>query len=369
MEEDDLYDGYNDYNAAFNTDSLTYDQQFQQAVAKTSHGRRPPPTGMRTLPTGGGVAGGFGSKQPIVLGKQGPPVPGTAMKRGMMGTASGGRPMTAVSGAGFNSNKMSAGGDATRSISITLEPKIETEEEKLKNLERQVSLLAEESCFAAEENDRQAAMEKSKEAYRKERLLAKQREEKNLTDQSNPELTGFILLNIACHYTNAGNYTEALNIYNQLTKNKVFQLSGRLKTNVGNIYFQQKQYLKAIKMYRMALDQIPITNQDLKLQIHRNIALSFIKMAQYSDAATNYEIIFKERPDLKTGFNLLLCYYALGDRNKMKQCFMDLLKIPLKIPDDDEYQSHPTDKQANLVLEVIRDDKLRRYERKKKATN
>jgi intraflagellar transport protein 88 len=101
------------------------------------------------------------------------------------------------------------------------------------------------------------------------------------------------------------------------------------------------------------------------LHIHRNIALSFIKMAQYSDAATNYEIIFKERPDLKTGFNLLLCYYALGDRIKMKQCFMDLLKIPLRIPDDDEYQSHPTDKQANLVLEVIRDDKLRRFERKK----
>jgi hypothetical protein len=38
-------------------------------------------------------------------------------------------------------------------------------------------------------------MEKAKEAYRKERLLAKQREEKNLTDQSNPELTGFVRLN------------------------------------------------------------------------------------------------------------------------------------------------------------------------------
>jgi hypothetical protein len=78
---------------------------------------------MRTLP-----AGGFNNKQPIVLGKQGPPVPGTAMKRGI-GTASGGsgRPMTAVSGAGFNSNKMTiGGGDVTRSISVTLEPKIET---------------------------------------------------------------------------------------------------------------------------------------------------------------------------------------------------------------------------------------------------
>jgi hypothetical protein len=47
-------------------------------------------------------------------------------------------------------------------------------------------------------------------------------------------------------------------------RSQVFQLSGRLKTNIGNIYFKQKQYLKAIKMYRMALDQIPVTNQDLK---------------------------------------------------------------------------------------------------------
>lgn len=35
-------------------------------------------------------------------------------------------------------------------------------------------------------------MEKAKEAYKKERLIIKQREEKNLTDQSNTELTGFV---------------------------------------------------------------------------------------------------------------------------------------------------------------------------------
>jgi intraflagellar transport protein 88 len=57
---------------------------------------------------------------------------------------------------------------------------------------------------------------------------------------------------------------KPLKIYNDLTKQKAFQLAGRLKVNIGNMYYQQKQYLKAIKMYRMALDQIPITNQDLK---------------------------------------------------------------------------------------------------------
>lgn len=35
-------------------------------------------------------------------------------------------------------------------------------------------------------------MEKAKEAYRKERLIIKQREEKNLAEQANTELTGFV---------------------------------------------------------------------------------------------------------------------------------------------------------------------------------
>jgi intraflagellar transport protein 88 len=88
-------------------------------------------------------------------------------------------------------------------------------------------------------------------------------------------------------------------------------------------------------------------------------------MGQYTDAASNYEIIFKEKPEVKVGFNLLLCYYAMSDRDKMKQCFSDLLRIPINVPDDDYYQANPSDKQANLILEVIRDDQLRRYERKK----
>jgi len=35
------------------------------------------------------------------------------------------------------------------------------------------------------------------------------------------------------------------------------RLPGRLKVNIGNIYFKQRQFAKAIKNYRMALDQVP----------------------------------------------------------------------------------------------------------------
>lgn len=69
---------------------------------------------------------------------------------------------------------------------------------------------------------------------------------------------------MADQLSNAEMYGEALNLYNILTKNKIFPLSDRLKANIGNINFYQKSYLKAIKMYRMALDKISGTNHELK---------------------------------------------------------------------------------------------------------
>jgi tetratricopeptide (TPR) repeat protein len=41
-----------------------------------------------------------------------------------------------------------------------------------------------------------------------------------------------------------------------IVKNKAYPQSGRLRVNMGNIYFEQKKYSSAIKMYRMALDQV-----------------------------------------------------------------------------------------------------------------
>ena len=41
-----------------------------------------------------------------------------------------------------------------------------------------------------------------------------------------------------------------------ITKNRMFNNAGKLKVNMGNIYFKTGQYNKAIKYYRMALDQV-----------------------------------------------------------------------------------------------------------------
>jgi intraflagellar transport protein 88 len=72
----------------------------------------------------------------------------------------------------------------------------------------------------------------------------------------------------------------------------------------------------------------------------QNIGIVFVKMGQYNDAITSFEHIMQEAPTFKTGFNLMLCYFALGDREKMKRGFQKLLTVDLKIDDEDKYLPH-----------------------------
>ena len=50
---------------------------------------------------------------------------------------------------------------------------------------------------------------------------------------------------------------------------------------MGNIYFEQRKFPAAIKMYRMALDQVPPADRSARMRMLRNIAIAFIKLGQY----------------------------------------------------------------------------------------
>ena len=54
--------------------------------------------------------------------------------------------------------------------------------------------------------------------------------------------------------------------------------------------------------------------------------------------------------DFQTGYNLILCYYALGDVDKMKRGFDKLLRIPMlgQVDEDDE-EEHRAAEEAEAV--------------------
>ncbi|KAK3569165.1 hypothetical protein QTP86_025989 [Hemibagrus guttatus] len=372
-EEDDLYSGYNDYNPTFDSEELDNDVGFQQAV-RTSHGRRPPMTAK--FP---GTAVG---SRPIGTSFGLRTVMSSSMGRPMTGAVQDGaaRPMTAVRAAGYTSS-LTRGSTfdplgQSRGPAPPLEARNEdTPEEKIKILEKKVNDLIEESCMAHANGDLQLALEKAKEAGRKERVLLRQREQTGTADHINLDLTYSVLFNLANQYANNDMNTEALNTYQVIVKNKMFNNAGRLKVNMANIYFKQKNYPTAIKFYRMALDQISNVHTEMRqvsqtisqIKIMQNIGVAFIRLGQYSDAITSFEHIMSESPNIKTGFNLILCYYAIGDRKMMKKSFQKLICVPLGIDEEEKYISLNDDPHASLLIEAIKNDQLRQMERERKA--
>uniref|UniRef100_A0A3B3H596 Intraflagellar transport 88 homolog n=1 Tax=Oryzias latipes TaxID=8090 RepID=A0A3B3H596_ORYLA len=240
-------------------------------------------------------------------------------------------------------------------------------EEKIKIMEKKVNDLIEESCMAYSSGASQLALEKAKEARRKEQALVRQREQSGTADHINLDLTYSVLLNLANQYEHNEMYPEALNTYQVIVKNKMFNNPGRLKVNMGNIYFQQKNYPKAIKFYRMALDQISNAHKEMRIKIMQNIGVVFLRMGQYSDAITSFEHIMRESPNITTGYNLVLCNYATGDREGMKKAFQMLISVPLGIDDEDKYIPATDDSSTNMVIDAIKNDKLYQMERDKKA--
>jgi intraflagellar transport protein 88 len=275
------------------------------------------------------------------------------------------RPMTSNRAAGYtaankNGNKvfdpLNQGEGANRAVAKPLEKKTEmSPEEKLREMEKEIHRLVEESAITREQGNLREALEKGKEAGKKERQLCRIREQQNLLDQLNVDLTYAVCLNLAIQHQANDNDNEALTIYTQIVKNKQYPFSGRFRVNMGNIYFKQEKWTGAIKMYRMALDQIPNNVQAIRFKIMRNIGHAFFKMHQFPDAIDSYENLLMhgaQHLDFMTGFNLILCYYALGDKDKMKSGFLKLLNIEqVGLEDFDEEEmdlmDSPTGAKAN----------------------
>lgn len=103
----------------------------------------------------------------------------------------------------------------------------------------------------------------------------------------------------------------------------------------------------------------------------QNIGVAFIKTGQYVDASSSFEHIMSMSPNLKAGFNLILCYFAMGNSEQMKKAFQNLIAVPLEVDYDDKYISPnvswktpkhlPMFKQNKLCLYIVNEEKGEKY--------
>jgi len=292
--------------------------------------------------------------------------------------------VSAASGMAFSSSSRNSGGFGNDALSSFIQaggaslggtsfqtraPPLKKRSEKSPEhmaleMERKINKLIEESATFCAKKDFTNALERAKLADKKERLLVKFRDEKNMKEQQNFDLKFCVHFTLAKMYHANGMHTEALDTYNDIVKNKNFPQSARLRVNMGHIYFEQKRYPQATKMYRMALDPIkPSEHRGIRDAIMKNIGIAFIKMGQYHDAIQNLEQIVdpEHNHDVQAAFNLLLCYYAIDDKQSMRRAFDLLLKVKIPGLDQDDDLDDERNTLANDKLRDFLKDKQRQH--------
>ncbi|KAH7352170.1 hypothetical protein KP509_19G033100 [Ceratopteris richardii] len=184
-------------------------------------------------------------------------------------------------------------------------------------------------------------------------------------DQVNSELTFSVCFNLGYQYERGKLLSEALSTYSQIVKNKQFTQGGRLRINMGNIYYKQENYPLAIKMYRMALDQTPNSYKETRFKIMRNIGVALMQIGEYQDAMQSFEAVMEIKYDHQAGYNLIVCYYIVGNTEKMKSCFTKMLLVRHYDPDiDDDIEDDLMElpKNDELVIELqLRQSQAHKY--------
>ena len=212
-----------------------------------------------------------------------------------------------------------------------------SQEQIIKELERSIQKLYDESIILKFKGDLQNAKDKCSLAYEKFFDFKSKNQ-----DYFNIELEFGMKLNLGLIHQALNQLEEAKHVYQDILKNETYYSPGiqhnRIRVNLGNIFFtiagqktdpkeKLQNYKNAITEYRKAVDKINKENKELKSNIMKNIALCHIKLGNYPDAIEVYTDALKLNPDIRTALNLLLCHLAVGEIEQTKNVFNIMLEV------------------------------------------
>ena len=258
--------------------------------------------------------------------------PSTAARRGMTAIKGGEmRPITSNASAGFQrTNNLGSTAEKFNQM-LAREERPMTPKARLAKYELEINALIDESAVLASEKKLTEALDKAKEAVTKQKYLDRFMEENSQEPSTNNTNLRFCAaLNLATMFEKNELYQEAIKEYTNLTNalNHEGNLEGFIRLNMGNIYFKQGNFPMAIKMYKKAINDVPT---ELKIimpyKIQKNLAHAYVQKNDYPQAIQAYEEIVDKCPDFESAFNLIVCYFIKGDKEKLKNHFCDIVAI------------------------------------------
>lgn len=265
-----------------------------------------------------------GTGGPALIGSSRPETsrPQTSIKPAGWPGAGGAGP----GGAGATLGGLQGGPDVGGLRAPVARPQAVTPEEIAKEMEREVNAVIEESAFSNMHGDVATALKKAKHAANLNKKLEVHRASSGGMEP-NVDLTFSVHFNLAVQFEANKLWDQAIKTYKYIVAQKHYVHAGRLHVNIGNIFYEQEKFPEAIKHYKMAVDKLPATAKELKFKVQRNIGNSHMRMGKLQDAAQVYEAIMATSPDPRSAINMTVCYYALGDKEKMKHAFLQMLVL------------------------------------------
>ena len=194
-------------------------------------------------------------------------------------------------------------------------------------MENEIHRIIEASASFAVSNEIFEALQKAKDAGKRERTLLKYCKDYSIAERS--DITYSVWFNLALMYSKNQQYEESLHAYSFLLKLKRPDSQGYLRLNMGNVHYQQGNYLEAIKNYRMALDLISPSQKRLKSKICRNIGNSYVRMKDYGQAIQSLEAAINDVGDFRSALNLILCFCMVGDQEDVRNVVLKMLSFPV----------------------------------------
>lgn len=231
--------------------------------------------------------------------------------------------------------------------------KVVTKEQIIKQKEREILSLYDESILLKCKGQLEAAKDKCRQANRKLQAF-----KQNNVEYSNVELDFGIKLNLALICQGLNHIEEAVHIYKD-----ILQLEGiegtksiqhyRVRINLGNINFQQNNFKAAIVEYKKALNHITKENAELRANVLRNMAAAYIKLTDFDNSIESYEESFHNLSEVRTAMNLILCYLATKNINKAKDVFDTMLKVANREVDTEFENPDEPKKNIDLLKEFF----------------
>lgn len=275
-----------------------------------------------------------------------------------------GRPMSSIGSANYKTsgNGATGYGSGGGARPQPMKKKQLSPERAAREKEHKVHSLIEEASRAEARGELRLALEKAVEATREEKALRKFRERKGIQEGTNNDLTYSVYFHSAHHHHRNGLLDEALRKYEFCVakkNSKKFTNGGRLRVNMGNIYFEQQRYADALTQYRRALDVIPTTNKEIRFKIMRNIGNVYLARGESGDfdEATRYfeDAIEGGNADYRAAINLLVANVSLENQEKIKTSYSSMLHIR-KLAQDEAAERAEEDAAAAADRDDASDD-------------